>query len=165
MAGMTGAPLELYRTDVPQEWIDYNGHMNVAFYLYAFDRGMDGLMARIGLDAVHREEVGGTLFAVEGHLTYQREMKLGEPLVITLQLLGWDRKKIHSFWRMHHAEEGFLAATGEFLSLYVNLGTRRSAIMPEAMQTALEEIGETHAGLAWPPEAGRAVKMRHSVPA
>lgn len=158
-------PLELYRTEVPREWIDYNGHMNVAFYLYAFDRGMDGLMQRVGLDAAHREAEGGTIFAVEGHLTYQREMKLGEPLVISLQLLGWDRKKIHSFWRMHHAEEGFLAATGEFISLYVNLATRRSAVMPDSIHDALAEIGAAQVGLATPPEAGRAVGQKRGVPA
>ena len=69
------APLELYRTEVPEDWIDYNGHMNVAFYLYAFDRGMDVLMQKVGLDAAHRESAGGTIFAVEGHLTYQRELQ------------------------------------------------------------------------------------------
>lgn len=159
------APLELFRTEVPREWIDYNGHMNLAFYLYAFDRGMDGLMQRVGLDAAHREAAGGTIFAVEGHLTYPREMKLGEPLVVSLQLLGWDRKKIHSFWRMHHAEEGFLAATGEFLSLYVNLETRRSAAMPDSIHAALAEIGEAQIGLARPPEAGRSVGLRRGVPA
>lgn len=163
---MTAAtPLELYRTEVPREWIDYNGHMNLAYYLYAFDRGMDGLMERVGLDAAHRETAGGTIFAVEGHLTYQREMKLGEPLLVTLQLLGWGRKKIHSFWRMHHATEGYLAATGEFLSLYVNLETRRSASLPDSIHDALAAIGESQKALPPPPEAGRAVGLRRSIPA
>lgn len=157
---MSGAPLELYRTEVPQEWIDINGHMNVAYYLYAFDRGMDGLMERVGLTAEHREKAGGSIFAVEGHLTYQRELKLGEPLVISLQLLGWDKKKFHTFWRMHHAEAGFLAATGEFLSLYVNLGSRRSTEMPESIEAALAAVAEAQGDLPWPKEAGRAVQMR-----
>ncbi|HLS68718.1 MAG TPA: thioesterase family protein [Kiloniellales bacterium] len=159
---MSQGPLELYRTRIPQEWIDYNGHMNVAYYLYAFDRGVDGLAARIGLTEAHRLETGGTIFAAEGHLTYQRELKLDEPIVITLQLLGWDRKRIHSFWRMMHAEEGYLAATGEFMSLYVNLETRRTSEMPQNIQQALAEISAEQEGLSWPPEAGRAVKFRRS---
>lgn len=152
-------PLELYRTEVPPDWIDYNGHMNVAFYLYAFDRAMDVLMQRVGLDAAHRDATGGTIFAVEGHLTYQRELKLGEPLRISLHLLGLDRKKIHSFWRMHHAEEGFLSSTAEFVSLYVDLGTRRSASMPDPIYGALAEIHEAQAELDRPVEAGRSVGM------
>lgn len=159
---MSAGPLELYRTNIPEEWIDYNGHMNVAYYVYAFDRGVDGLAQRIGLTEEHREQTGGTIFAAEGHLTYQRELKLGDPIVISLQLLGWDRKRLHTFWRMHHAEEGELAATGEFMSLYVDLNTRRSAQMPEEIQQKLAELEAEQAGLPWPAEAGRAVKFRSS---
>lgn len=162
MTRMSAEPLELYRTRIPEEWIDYNGHMNLAYYVYAFDRGVDGLMQRIGLTVEHREQTGGTIFAAEGHLTYQRELKLDDPIVISLQLLGWDRKRLHTFWRMHHAEEGYLAATGEFMSLYVNLETRRSAQMPEDIQQKLAEITAEQEGLPWPAEAGRAVKFRRS---
>ena len=157
---MREGPLELYRTRIPEEWIDYNGHMNLAYYVYAFDRGVDGLMQRIGLTEEHREQTGGTIFAAEGHLTYQRELQLGDPIVISLQLLGWDRKRLHTFWRMHHAEDEQLAATGEFMSLYVNLNTRRSAQMPEDIQRKLAEIAAEQESLPWPAEAGRAVKFR-----
>lgn len=159
---MSEGPLELYRTTIAEEWIDYNGHMNVTWYLYAFDRGVDGLAARIGLTEEHRQQTGGTIFAAEGHLTYQRELKLGDPIIVTLQLLGWDRKRIHTFWRMLHAEEGYLAATGEFLSLYVNLESRRTSDMPKNIQEALAEIAAEQEGLPWPAEAGRAVRFRRS---
>src|SRR5699024_10398902 len=136
--------------------------MNVSYYLYAFDRGVDGLAARIGLTEAHRKETGGTIFSVEGHMTYQRELQLDDPIVVSLHLLGWDRKRIHNFWRMEHAEEGFLAATGEFMSLYVNLETRKSSDMPQSIQNELAAITAEQEDLPWPPEAGRAVTFHRS---
>lgn len=152
-------PLELKRLSVQPDWIDYNGHMNVAYYLIAFDRAYDVFMDRIGVDQAFRERTGGTIFAVEAHISYQAELKVEAPLVLSLQLVGYDRKRLHTFMTMHHAEEGFLAATVEWMSLFVDLETRRVSKMPDEIFSKVEALGRAHAGLPRPDLAGKAITM------
>ena len=154
------APLDLHREVVRPEWIDYNGHMNVAYYLLAFDRACDAFLDFVGLDRAFRTRTGGTTFAVDCHLTYQREVSAGDPLRFASWLLGFDDKRIHHFHQMYHAEEGYLAATCEWLSLHVDLGTRRVAPMPAEIGARLSETLRAHEGLERPPEAGRSVALR-----
>jgi acyl-CoA thioester hydrolase len=152
-----GLPV-LHRETVRPEWIDYNGHMNVAYFVLAFDYAVDALWAALGIDDAYRERSGCSTFAVESHVTYQREMKLGEEMLFSVQLLGYDEKRIHHFYRMYHAREGYLAATCEWLNLHVDLSMRRVAPMPEAFQQRLARRLEAAAPLGWPAEAGRVIR-------
>ena len=154
---MTAAPFDRYRATVQPEWIDYNGHMNVAYYLLAFDQATDIFFDLLGLNAAHREATGGTTFAGDIHLTYPREVKQGDPLRITSQLLGFDEKRLRFIQHMYHADEGFLAATMESLSLYVDLNRRRVSAFPESIRARLEETFAAHRCLPVPPEAGRVI--------
>lgn len=152
------APLELYRDKVRPEWIDYNGHMNVAYYVLAFDYATDAFFDYLGLDRRYRETTGNSTFAVEAHLTYQREVAEGDPLRFATQLLGFDDKRLHFTHHMYHAGEDFLAATSEWLSLHIDLRVRRASAMPESIKTRLAEIMDAHEALLQPPEAGRVIK-------
>ena len=154
---MNEGPFDRHRAVVLPEWIDYNGHMNVAYYLLAFDHATDDFLDYLGLDDRHRQSSGGSTFAADIHLTYQREVGEGAPLRITSQLLGYDDKRLRFFNKMFHAEEGFLAATMESLSLYVDLNRRRVTTFPQQVVRRLEEVLESHARLALPPEAGRVI--------
>ena len=151
------APLDLCHDVVRPEWIDYNGHMNVAYYLLAFDNAADVFFNHIGLDSAYRQEVGRGPFAVECHITYQREVMAGDPLRIAAQVIGYDEKRIHFFQWMFHADQGFVAATTEWLSLHVDLGVRRVAPMPAAILRRLAEVHAVHRRLPPPPELGRRV--------
>ncbi|SME97697.1 (3S)-malyl-CoA thioesterase [Tistlia consotensis] len=152
-------PLEVKRLKVEPGWIDYNGHMNVAFYLFAFDRGYDVFMDRIGVDQAFRERTGGTIFTGEAHVSYHAELKLDAPIALTLQVIGYDRKRLHTFMTMRHAEEDFLAATVEWMSLFVDLNTRRVAEMPDEIYAALDAIGRAHAALPRPAAVGKSIAM------
>ncbi len=152
------APLELHSEVVRPEWIDYNGHMNVAYYVLAFDHACDAFLDYVGLDEAYRARTGGSTFAVECHVTYQREVGEGDALRFSIQLLGYDEKRIHFFVRMFHADDGFLAATTEWLSLHVDLPARRVAAMPTEIASRLAEIYAVHRDLPPPPEAGRVIR-------
>ncbi len=153
------APLELRQGMVRPEWLDYNGHMNVAYYVLAFDHACDDFLDYIGMTDAYRARSGGTTFAAEMHVTYQREVVDGDPLRFTCQLLGFDEKRIHFILHMYHAEKGYLAATSEWMSLYVELASRRVAAMPEEIASRLATIHATHKELPRPPEAGRALSL------
>ena len=152
-----GLPV-IHRETVRPEWIDYNGHMNVAYFVLAFDYAVDTLWASLGIDDAYRERTGCSTFAVESHVTYQREMKLGEEMLFSVQLLGYDEKRIHHFYRMYHATEGYLAATCEWLNLHVDLSVRKVTPMPEQVTSRLAALQAEHAQLPMPTEAGRGMR-------
>jgi acyl-CoA thioester hydrolase len=154
------APLTLYEGQVIPEWIDINGHMNVAYYVLAFDYATDKLFDFIGVGGNYLEVRGLSMFALEAHVTYQRELHLGDPLRVTTQLLGFDAKRLHFFHRMYHGTEDFLAATSEWLGMHIDMEARRSAPFPDDISARLAEITEAHASLPRPPEVGRVIGLK-----
>ncbi len=153
------APLALYEGPVLPEWIDINGHMNVAYYVLAFDWATDKLFDFVGVGADYLEARGQSMFALEAHVTYQRELHLGDPLRVTTQLLGFDAKRLHFFHHMYHGGQGFLAATSEWLGMHIDMKARRSAPFPEDIAARLADIGAAHADLPRPPEVGRVIGL------
>lgn len=153
----THEPLALYTDTVRKEWIDYNGHMNVAYYVLAFDYATDAFLEFLGLDTDLRERFQVSTFAAESHVTYQRELKEADPMRLTTQVLGFDSKRIHYFHRMFHAEEGFLAATLETLSLCMDMRVRRVGRWPPDVLKRIEPIAAGHAKLDQPRERGHAI--------
>lgn len=151
------APLALHEERVRPEWIDYNGHMNVAYYVLAFDHATDTFLDFVGLDHAYRQSTQCSTFAVEAHVTYQQEVKEADPLRITTQLLSCDSKRMHYFHTMYHADEGYRAATLEQLSLHVDLSRRRVAAMPNVLFERVVAVRKAHAGLGRPVEAGRVI--------
>jgi acyl-CoA thioester hydrolase len=154
------APFVSDQFSVLPEWIDLNGHMNVARYLQAFDQAFDEPYERVGLTTDHMQSARGTTFIAEGHITYQRELLLGDPLRITTRLLAFDAKRMHWFQCMYHRDKGYLAATNEWLILYVDIDTRRVGRMPDALLKNFEALLAAHAELPMPREVGRRVEFR-----
>lgn len=148
---------------VKPEWIDFNGHMNVAYYVLAFDLAIDALWARIGITDEYIRDSRGSTFAVESHLTYQQELKDSDPYFVTVELLAYDFKRIHHFQRMYHAEQHFLAATAEWLSLHVDLDIRRVTHWPDSVLESLAGIATTQGRGPRPVEAGRRMMIKSPI--
>lgn len=153
------APLCLHTDTVRTEWIDYNGHMNVAFYVMAFDHATDGLFDALGIGADYCRRENRSVFAVEQHITYKRELTEGERFVVSSQLLAFDDKRLHFFQRMASERGGDLAATMESLGVHVDMQARRAAAFPEPAREALSRLMALHAVLAPPAAAGRAIAL------
>ena len=112
---------------VIKEWTDYNGHMNVAYYVHVFDIAADIMLDnfRMGGKSAKREKK--STFAVEMHTNYNQEVKLDEEVETHLTYVDHDKKRIHYKLSMFHKEKKYLAATNEVLSLYVDLSQRKVA--------------------------------------
>ncbi len=151
--------IEVSRGRVLPEWIDVNDHMNVAYYVLAFDQGIDALWDRFGITADHIREMQSSTFAVESHVIYMRELKLDEPFVVTAQILAFDDKRIHQFQRLYHAEGGFLAATAEWMNLHVDLATRRVAPWPATILEDINKVVAQQGAWPYPEEAGRQMRV------
>lgn len=151
------APFAFHAETVRPEWIDYNGHMNVAYYLLAFDHATDAVLDHFGIGKDYAESQGRSMFVVEAHLTYAREVTQGDGLRFASTILAADGKRLHLFHEMRHEAEGFLAATAEFLLLHVDLADRRATPFAGETRARLAAAAEAHAALPRPPQAGRAV--------
>lgn len=115
---------------VRPEWVDHYGHMNLAYYLVAFDLATDRLWPALNLGKLFQARGLGT-FAVESWQAYVREVVLDTPLSADSAVLAFDVKRLLIRHRLYHAEEGWLSAENEVLYLCVDLATRRVAAWPE----------------------------------
>ncbi len=151
--------IEVVRGQVLPEWIDVNDHMNVAYYVLAFDQGVDTLWDRFGLTEEYIRSRSGSTFAVESHITWQREISEADPYVVTSQILAYDEKRIHQFMRMYHADEHYLAATAEWMNLHVDLELRRVAPWPQEILERIADYVAEQGEYSWPAEAGRVMNI------
>ena len=155
--------IEVARGHVLPEWIDFNDHMNVAYYLLAFDQAVDALWADFGLTEESIMSQKSSTIAVESHVTWQREIMEGEPYVITAQILAFDEKRIQQFQRMYHAEKGFLAATCEWMNLHFDTGIRRVAPWPDEIRARIAEFTDNQGEQPWPEQAGQRMQVKHPI--
>jgi acyl-CoA thioester hydrolase len=142
------APLEIYRATVHPEWIDYNGHMNVAYYLMAADHAMDAFGTHIGVGEGYMKATNKSTFALDTRIIYMRELTVGAPIRVTAQLVAYDAKRIHVCLQLLHGEEDWISALSEWVLVHVDLGARRSEPMPEKTLAILSDIMAAHEGLA-----------------
>ena len=152
------APLATPARAVPADWIDYNGHMNVAYYTMAFDKSSDVVfdeMLGIGEDYARTLRMGPMV--VQQQIHYIGELLEGESFICELQLLDWSPKSVHFFSRMLNAKDGSLCATSETLSLNVDLEARRTAPYPDWALKRIEALGAAHRALPRPEQAGAVI--------
>lgn len=154
------APLDCGQATVLPEWIDYNGHMNVAYYVLAFDQALDRTFDRFDCGKDYVARTNHSFFVLEAHVRYLQEVTQGDPLAFSFHLIDHDAKRLHYFVEMRHAELGFLAATSEQVALHVDLEDRRSAAMPAQQQVLFAEIARVHGALPLPDGLGRSIRLR-----
>ena len=141
---------------VQPDWIDYNGHLNMAYYNVLFDRGSDELFEHFGYSADSIQAKGFSTFSAEYHVCYLRELHEGDQVYVTSQLLDMDEKRFHFYQELHH-ESGWLSATGEGLGLSIDLSGPRVAPLPAPTYAAMQEVLNRHANLPYPERAGRRI--------
>ena len=144
---------------VEDGWIDYNGHLNMAYYNVLFDRATDEAYELIGIGADYVAQRRHSLYTAEVHLRYLRELHAGDAVRVTFQLIDFDRKRLHTFEQLFHAEDGCVAATSENMSLHVDMGARKAAAFPAGVNRRLAEMKASHARLPRPEAAGRRIAM------
>lgn len=147
----------LHRGTIRPEWIDYNGHMNVAYYVLVFDQGTDALLDYLGMDTAYRTQTGYSTYVLEAHITYERELKEGDAYRVTTQLLDFDAKRLHYFERLYHETDDTLAATTEIMLMHMDMATVRSAPMPDSVYEKVAALMQSQGRLPRPPQAGRII--------
>ena len=117
--------MNLKSEKVIKDWTDYNGHLNVAFYVHIFDIAADVMLDKFKMGGESAKKDKKTTFVAEMHTIYKQEVRLGEEVETHLTYVDHDKKRIHYRLSMFHKEKKYLAATNEVLSLYVDLDKRK----------------------------------------
>ena len=154
------APFEVRGLRVKKDWIDYNGHLNMAFYNVLFDNVVDLAFAEFGLGPDYVEERNASFYTLEAHINYIREIHEGYPLRITLHLLDYDAKRAHYFMQMFHETEGWLAATSEQLCMHVDMNEKRSSPFPEDVLEKIAAMHEAHKDLPRAEHIGHVIGIK-----
>jgi acyl-CoA thioester hydrolase len=131
----------IYRTHVLPGWIDYNGHLRDAYYSLIVSLACDALMDRVGLDEAYRTRTRCTLYTLEMHIHFLREVKKTDIVDVSVRILAMDHKRIHAAFDMRCGESPNPAATAELMLLHVHQGAEvKSEAFPPAVVEALAQI-------------------------
>lgn len=160
---MAGIPV--FASPVLPEWIDYNGHLRDAYYGLIFSQSTDALMDRIGLDAAYRARTGCTLYTVEMHLHYLREVKAADTTEVLLRVLGLDAKRIHVALELMCKGKPGVAASAEVMLLHVRQheGGVSTAPLPAEIAAALAQLQAESSTLAADAAGSRRMELRAAV--
>jgi acyl-CoA thioester hydrolase len=144
---------------IEPQWIDYNGHLNMAYYNVMFDRAIDELWLKLGIGPGYMKERNGSTFTAECHVRYLREIHLGDPVQVSILLVAADEKRLHTFEELRHATEGWLSATSENMTIHIDMAARKTAAFPSDIRARIEALAHTHSTVARPEGIGRRVAM------
>ena len=129
---------------VKSEWTDYNGHMNLAYYIHIFDTSWELMLEKFNMGENSAKGEGKTTFAVETHTVYNQEVKVGEEVNVNLIFLDHDKKRVVYKLEMINKEKKYLAATTEVLSVYVDLKARKVVEFEEHKALLMDEFVNFH---------------------
>ncbi len=144
---------------IEPQWIDYNRHLNMAYYNVLFDRAIDELWLQLGIGPGYMKARGGSTFTAECHVRYLREIHLDDPVQVTILLIAADQKRLHTFQEMRHATEGWLSATSENMSIHMDMATRSAAPFPPDVGARIDALALAHGSHPKPDGIGRMISM------
>jgi acyl-CoA thioester hydrolase len=153
------APFVSAPMTVEPGWIDYNGHLNMAYYNVLFDRAVDEVYELLGCGLAYLKESRHSCFTAEVHVRYLRELNAGDRVRVSFQLIDFDSKRLHYFEELRHADDGWLSATSENMALHVDMAARKTVSFPQNIVAQLARMKAAHAALPVPEAVGRRIAM------
>lgn len=144
---------------IEPSWVDYDGQLNSAHYNLLFDRAVDEAVFLVGLGPHLADTRSSPFVTTESHQRFLRELRAGHEVRVTVRLINYDEKRMHLFQELHHAREGWTAATCEQIAQHVDEGSRRPSAFPDEVLERLALMKAAHGALPLPDELGRPVHM------
>ena len=144
---------------VEDQWTDYNGHLNMAYYAVLFDRGAEELFESFGLGADYFKTTNCTTFTLETHTTYANELHAGDEVRIETQIIGADQKRVHYVQQMFRGDTSYLACVLEVMLSHVDMTAKRTSPFPDHIQAKINEMAALHKPLPLPPQVGHVIAL------
>ena len=130
----------LKTTKIINEWTDYNGHMNLSYYILVFDKGAEVILSKFNMGEHSAKTEKKSTMVVETHTTYNNEVKEGEEVDVFLSYFDHDKKRLHYKLEMYEKSKKTLSATTEVLSLYIDLNFRKVSEFEEEKVKIMDQF-------------------------
>tara|TARA_B110000444_G_scaffold206473_1_gene200017 strand:- start:797 stop:1369 length:573 start_codon:yes stop_codon:yes gene_type:complete len=154
-------PIILSEKRVLKDWIDYNGHMNVAFYTLAFDNSLDEFLENtLGIGETHASHNQQGPFVLQAHYHYLNEMSLDEKFNVRLLVVDCDEKRMHLCLDIFSVKQKKIIAVSETVLINVNLVIRRTEKYPTWALKRLVDLKNTHANSNFPSVLGKSIGLK-----
>ena len=129
-----------------KEWTDYNGHMNLSYYILIFDMGAEVILSKFKMGEHSAKTTKKSTMVVETHTTYNQEVKEGDEVDVVLSHFDHDNKRLHYKLEMYDKAKNTLSATTEVLSLYIDLNIRKVSEFEREKLIIMDEFINKHKG-------------------
>jgi acyl-CoA thioester hydrolase len=157
--GLFFSPFVSSTITVGPDWMDYNGHVDMAHFNRVFDRALDEMLVQCGLGSGYVHARQRSYFVVESRASYRQELTDGDRVRATVQVIDVDDKRVHCYLEIRHALDGWVAASAEKLVLHVDLNFRKATPFPADIRRNLEDLRDTHRLMPPPDRIGQPVMM------
>ena len=131
---------------VKTEWTDYNGHMNLSYYILIFDMGAEVILSKFKMGEHSAKTTKKSTMVVETHTTYNNEVKEGDEVDIFLSHFDHDNKRLHYKLEMYDKTKNILAATTEVISLYIDLNIRKVSKFEKEKEIIMDSLIDENKG-------------------
>jgi len=153
------APFAQFRANVEPDWVDHNGHMGIRSYTLVFDRAVTTFYRDLRLGRDILKSLGGSIFALQETAWFKREVMLGDPLLVTSQLIDHDHNKLVTFHTLHQTRDDYVAAMYEIIEIHIDMTTRKPSPFPAEVADRLTAVQRVHAELEIPALSGRGIAI------
>ena len=157
------SPIKSAPYSIETQWIDYNGHFNMAYYNVLFDKDSDVALALVGLGPAYVEKTRNSYFTLEAHISYLRELTVTDQVRITTQILDFDSKRLHYVQMMHHAKEKWISCVTENIVMHVDMALKKSSPFPTDVLEKIRMAHEAHKSLTVPLQVGHKIGIPRKV--
>jgi acyl-CoA thioester hydrolase len=141
---------------IESQWIDYNGHFNMAYYGVLFDRAADQLFAELGLGPDYVKTTNNSFFTLETHCSYLKEVQATDIVTISSQIIDHDHKRVHYVQQMH-LPDATVACILEVMVSHVDLNTHKTSNFPDVVKARIDQLAAAHKSLPTPAQVGRKI--------
>jgi acyl-CoA thioester hydrolase len=161
LSGADLSELPPYRAKIERDWIDYNGHLRDAYYALAASYAIDEVMDQLGLDATYRQSTHCTLYTLEMHMHFLREVKGSDDLQIITSILDFDRKRIHLGCKFVCSPSSEPVATADMMLMHIHQGEKpASSPFPESVTAKLKALKISSAAREAFAPASRKIELK-----
>ena len=142
------------------EWIDYNGHMNVAYYTLAFDDALDDFLDKIGIGEDYVTEFQNGPYALQANYHYFDELMVNEEFRVRIFLVGITEKCFHAAMEMFNENSGVVSAVCEQITMNVDLTLRKSNKYPDWVREKFDLMIKSQKGKPLPSQIGKSLALK-----
>lgn len=148
-----------YQTKVQVEWVDHNDHMNDAAYNRVFSDATDGWLAYLGLDKSTIENLSYTVFTLENHVMFLKELKIHDHLTVNVSLIDYDDKRVHAFMTLLN-EHDKKCATYEVMLMGMDINSQKPSAFPKKIKMAINDYANIVCDTESPSELGHKIEIK-----